>query len=168
METKTSWLAKKKETWWYHSIISSFQNNCMLSVVLKISEGCRQEQKQDPVGSLALQLQCSSFLPRKTTNLFLVLSLSLFFSPHVFLSCCFFNILCGDANDTAGRSRTSVTGLLALFVPALAEIIGTGVDDDGSLLCETIHVSLSCLDCVGGEGRGEGVRGRGEGCKTYS
>ena len=41
--------------------------------------------------------------------------------------------LVGDTNDTASRARTSVTSLLGLLVAALAEIVGTGVDDDGAL-----------------------------------
>ena len=41
--------------------------------------------------------------------------------------------LSGDADDTAGRSRTSIAGLLTLLVSALAEIISACVDDDGSL-----------------------------------
>lgn len=55
--------------------------------------------------------------------------------------------LCGNANDTAGRSRAGVTGLLALFVPALAKVIGTGVDDDGALLSSAYMVSHFILSC---------------------
>jgi hypothetical protein len=38
-----------------------------------------------------------------------------------------------DANDTASRTRASVTRLLGLLVAALAEVVGAGVDDDGAL-----------------------------------
>ena len=40
-----------------------------------------------------------------------------------------------DANDTAGRAGTSVTGLLGLLVATLAEIVGAGVDNNGALSC---------------------------------
>lgn len=48
--------------------------------------------------------------------------------------------LCGDADDTAGRARARVARLLALLVPALSEIIGSRMDDDGSL--QTWDVSI--------------------------
>jgi len=38
----------------------------------------------------------------------------------------------GDADDTAGRAGTSVSGLLGLGVVALAEVVGAAVDDDGA------------------------------------
>ena len=44
--------------------------------------------------------------------------------------------LLSDADDTASRSGACVTGLLALFVIALAEVVGAGVDDDSALLQE--------------------------------
>ena len=39
----------------------------------------------------------------------------------------------GDADDAASGAETSVTGLLAVWVAALAEIVGAAVDDDGAL-----------------------------------
>ena len=41
--------------------------------------------------------------------------------------------LVGDTNDTASRTGTRVTGLLGLGVVALAEVVGSAVDDDGAL-----------------------------------
>lgn len=40
--------------------------------------------------------------------------------------------LVGDSDDTASRSGTSVTSLKGLLVIALAEVVGAGVDNDGS------------------------------------
>ena len=40
--------------------------------------------------------------------------------------------LVGDSDDTASRSGTSVTSLEGLLVITLAEIVGAGVDNDGS------------------------------------
>jgi hypothetical protein len=39
----------------------------------------------------------------------------------------------GNTNDTARRTWASVASLLGLFVSALAEVVGAGVDDDGAL-----------------------------------
>ena len=41
--------------------------------------------------------------------------------------------LCGKTNDTASRSGSSIAGLLALFVAALAEVVGALMNDEGSL-----------------------------------
>lgn len=41
--------------------------------------------------------------------------------------------LVGDTNDTASRTGTRVTSLLGLGVVALAEVVGSAVDDDGAL-----------------------------------
>jgi len=41
--------------------------------------------------------------------------------------------LVGDANDTTGRTWSSVTRLLRLLVAAPAEVIGAAMDDDGAL-----------------------------------
>ena len=40
--------------------------------------------------------------------------------------------LLGNANDTAGWTSTSISRLLALLVAALAEIVGSSVDDDSA------------------------------------
>ena len=40
--------------------------------------------------------------------------------------------LLSDADDAAGRTSAGVTGGLALLVPALAEVVGAGVNDDGA------------------------------------
>lgn len=49
--------------------------------------------------------------------------------------------LCGNANDTAGRSWAGVASLLALLVPAFTEIIGSRVDDDGALYyCQSLDL----------------------------
>jgi hypothetical protein len=39
----------------------------------------------------------------------------------------------GDADDTARGSGTGVARLLALLVPALAEVVGALVNDKGTL-----------------------------------
>ena len=41
--------------------------------------------------------------------------------------------LLGDTDDATGRTRTRVTSLLALVIAALAQIVGTSVDDDCTL-----------------------------------
>ena len=43
-----------------------------------------------------------------------------------------YNLL-SDANDTAGRTGSSIASLLALLVAALAQVVGSGVADDGTL-----------------------------------
>ena len=55
--------------------------------------------------------------------------------------------LLGDTNDTASGAGTSVTSLLGLLVATTAEVISTGVDDDGTLFAiSTTHA----LDIYGG------------------
>jgi hypothetical protein len=43
-----------------------------------------------------------------------------------------FSFLVGDTNNTTGRSGTSVTSLERLLGVALAKVVGTGVDNNGS------------------------------------
>jgi len=40
--------------------------------------------------------------------------------------------LCGDSDDTASRSSTRVSSLLAVLVAALSEIVGAAVNDNGA------------------------------------
>ena len=55
-----------------------------------------------------------------------------YFYIHVTLSGVLLrNILGGNTNDTASRSCTSISRLLALSMPALSEVISTRVNDDG-------------------------------------
>lgn len=48
------------------------------------------------------------------------------YSRHVTLH------LRGNANDTAGRARTSIASLLALLVATLAKVIGAAVNNNGA------------------------------------
>ena len=48
--------------------------------------------------------------------------------------------LLGDADDTAGRSGTSVASLEGLLVSTLAKVVSAGVNDDGSLSREVSHI----------------------------
>lgn len=41
--------------------------------------------------------------------------------------------LCGDTDDPASGTETSVTGLQRVWVSSLAEIVSAGVNDDGAL-----------------------------------
>lgn len=41
--------------------------------------------------------------------------------------------LCGNADDAAGRAGAGVARLLALLVPALSEVVGARVADEGAL-----------------------------------
>ena len=53
--------------------------------------------------------------------------------------------LVGCTNDTESRASTSVTRLLGLLVAALAEIVGTSVHDDGSLVASA-SFSVQCKE----------------------
>lgn len=52
--------------------------------------------------------------------------------------------LVGDTDHTTGRSRARITRLLRLLVPALAEIVGALVNDDGSLQHRSASIHFSC------------------------
>lgn len=51
--------------------------------------------------------------------------------------------LCGNTNNTAGRTSTGVTSLLGLLVTTTAKVVSTGVDDEGTaenaLSTEQLH-----------------------------
>ena len=42
------------------------------------------------------------------------------------------DLLVGNTNDTTSRSRSSIARLLALLVPALAEVVSTRMDNNSS------------------------------------
>ena len=74
--------------------------------------------------------------------------------------------LVGDTNDTASRSGTSVASLEGLLVATLAEIVGAGMDNDGSLTaCQScsrgtgVYISYAD-DAVGADQLDQGVGGR--------